>query len=724
MARILLLGLWLLCLFLVPPVARAEDDKPPLKVGYYENEIFQEGATEGAIKKGYAYEYYRKLSEYTGWGYEYVYGSYADLYKKLLAGEVDLLAGLSKTPEREGSIGYPALPMGSETYNLLKHAGDESITSAYDTLGGRRIGVLDSVMEKVLARFLAEHGLEAETVVFKDYQDMLVAFEKGSVELVVAESYGTSARKGAEPLHILGGADYYLCVSAKRPDILRELDEAQDQLAVEEPNFLNALRVKYYPDTISSRALSKLEKEWLKENKVLRLGYISNWLPYSYRDEQGEVAGFVRDFIPEMLSELGLKGLELEYVPFENYMDMIIAARNREVDAIFPIGGDTFFSEQNDILQSNGVLSAYTELIYRGDYREDLTDNIAISSKNPLQHYYAKKYFPEARLTYYPSLQACLEAVQEGRASCTVMDGTRAGAILKNRRYRNLSQKLLGNPDDRFFGVRLGSEGLLKLLNRGLETVSQEKRDIMAYKYVKGLYAYGIWDLLLDNLWLPALLAFTFALWAVWYFSGKAARLNARMEHITATLSEAIDAKDKYTQGHSGRVAAYAKEIARRLGYSRERQDAVYMMGLLHDVGKIGVPDAVISKPGRLTDEEFALIKTHPKVGQKILNNIREMPTLSAGARWHHERYDGRGYPDGKAGEEIPEEARIIAVADSYDAMSSCRSYRKALPQEKVRSEIEKGAGSQFDPRIAKVMLEMIDEDKEYRMKDHPVTET
>jgi len=126
----------------------------------------------------------------------------------------------------------------------------------------------------------------------------------------------------------------------------------------------------------------------------------------------------------------------------------------------------------------------------------------------------------------------------------------------------------------------------------------------------------------------------------------------------------------------------------------------------------------VINKPGRLTDDEFGMIKKHPSIGDKILSNIKEMPELAFGAKCHHERFDGRGYPEGLAGDDIPEEARIIAVADAYDAMTSKRSYRDVLSQEIVRGEIEKGKGSQFDPKFADIMLGMIDEDKEYKMRD------
>ena len=188
--------------------------------------------------------------------------------------------------------------------------------------------------------------------------------------------------------------------------------------------------------------------------------------------------------------------------------------------------------------------------------------------------------------------------------------------------------------------------------------------------------------------------------------------------HVVKSLADAIDAKDTYTNGHSGRVAEYSKEIARRAGYSLIEQNDIYMMGLLHDVGKIGIPDAVINKPAKLTDEEFELIKNHPVMGARILQNIKEMPKLATGARWHHERYGGGGYPDGLAGTDIPEEARIIAVAGAYDAMSSRRSYRDVLPQPAVRSEIESGRGTQFDPKFADIMLAMIDEDKDYNMRE------
>ncbi len=172
-------------------------------------------------------------------------------------------------------------------------------------------------------------------------------------------------------------------------------------------------------------------------------------------------------------------------------------------------------------------------------------------------------------------------------------------------------------------------------------------------------------------------------------------------------LTAAIDAKDSYTHGHSERVAMMSRQLAQAAGLSEHEVERVYISGLVHDVGKIGVPEAVLGKPGRLTDEEFNLIKMHPEVGAKILNDIRQMHDLIPGVLYHHERWDGRGYPHGRAGEDIPLFGRLICLADSFDAMSSNRTYRKGLSHEQVVSEIRKCAGTQFDPGLAELFVNL-----------------
>lgn len=202
------------------------------------------------------------------------------------------------------------------------------------------------------------------------------------------------------------------------------------------------------------------------------------------------------------------------------------------------------------------------------------------------------------------------------------------------------------------------------------------------------------------------------------YLKEEQKALHRLFGQTVTALVNAIDSKDKYTHGHSSRVAEYSRAIAELSGMSEEDCEKVYYSALLHDVGKIGIPDEIINKDGRLTDEEYEIIKQHPVIGEQILSSITEYPYLSIAAHHHHERYDGRGYPDKLKGEDIPEYARIVAVADAYDAMTSMRSYRDAIPQQKVREEIIKCAGTQFDPKYAKYMQHLIDLDSEYQMRE------
>lgn len=180
------------------------------------------------------------------------------------------------------------------------------------------------------------------------------------------------------------------------------------------------------------------------------------------------------------------------------------------------------------------------------------------------------------------------------------------------------------------------------------------------------------------------------------------------LEQSLLTFAGTIDAKDKYTNGHSIRVARYSRELARRMGMSPQEQEHIYYVALLHDIGKIGVPDHILNKPGKLDDEERKVIQTHPKIGAEILKNFTALSGISDGARYHHERFEGGGYCEGIAGEDIPLVARIIGVADTYDAMSSERCYRKPLSREKIESELKDGKGTQFDPQIVPHMINMM----------------
>jgi putative nucleotidyltransferase with HDIG domain len=187
-----------------------------------------------------------------------------------------------------------------------------------------------------------------------------------------------------------------------------------------------------------------------------------------------------------------------------------------------------------------------------------------------------------------------------------------------------------------------------------------------------------------------------------------------RVEKISletiSIIMKTLEAKDKYTKHHSLNVAKYAKAIAEKLKLPAKEIEHIYTLGLLHDIGKIGVPETILNKPDRLTDKEFEKIKNHVLIGCEILRNFSSMPELYIGALYHHERYDGKGYSSGLSAENIPITARIITVADSVDAMYSDRIYRRSKSREYVKEQLEKNKGTQFDPELSDIMIKLIDE--------------
>ncbi len=180
------------------------------------------------------------------------------------------------------------------------------------------------------------------------------------------------------------------------------------------------------------------------------------------------------------------------------------------------------------------------------------------------------------------------------------------------------------------------------------------------------------------------------------------------IEQSLKTFANIIDAKDEYTRGHSQRVAYYSREIARRMNMDKDTCRQLYYIALLHDIGKIGITDSILTKPAALTDKERENIKQHVVIGGEILKDFNSIPGIAEGAMYHHERYDGNGYAAGLSGDAIPLFARIICVADSFDAMSSARCYRGRLEMEHIVNELKTHAGTQFDKTIVKFMLDMI----------------
>jgi putative nucleotidyltransferase with HDIG domain len=189
-------------------------------------------------------------------------------------------------------------------------------------------------------------------------------------------------------------------------------------------------------------------------------------------------------------------------------------------------------------------------------------------------------------------------------------------------------------------------------------------------------------------------------------------RLRTMNEDVIRSFAQAVEAKDCYTRGHSERVAEYACRLARAIGLDGKEIERLHIAGMLHDIGKIGIPDHILNKPGALTEEEYEHMKRHSVMGREILGQVGAMQDVTTLIYHHHERMDGQGYPDGLVGDQIPFLARIICLADSYEAMTSNRSYRNSLPLEKVMSTLEQGAGTQWDKDLTVAWMSIVEREK------------
>ncbi len=696
------------------------DEKHVVKIGCYENEIFQEGADGEKPISGYAYEYYRKLSEYTGWEYEYVYGTFSEVYQKLVDGEIDLLAGLAKSDDRMDIIAYPNEPMGSEKYNLIKHSYDDEITSNPLSFEGKKIGILDSVMVDVLNEYIDSYKINVEMILYDDYSVLYEDFDSGSIDIAAVEGSGAYGRPGSEVLCSFGDADYYLCVNIDRQDILEELNKAQALLAIEEPFYLKDLESKYYSGSVSSLAFSDSEKEWINNNNEIDIGYIEDFLPYCGTDNEGNVTGIIKDIIPQIFDDLNISGITINYHGYNSYYDLLEDLKNSDIDIAFPVDGSLYNYEENGIYQTSPLMSVNNELVYKTAFdKTSEGKTIAINKNSGLQYYYTVAAMPGAEIVFYDSTDKCIEAIQKGEVDGTILNGLRAYNILRNSKYDDLSVMQLSMENDICFGIDIGNTGLLKLMNRGISVMDKEYALKMASYYVDDLYSYTFEDFFEDNYTIVILsVVSVFIIIIIIFIYSFYKRINEEklqryaiqniFDQMIMSFAKIIDKKDEYTSGHSVRVAEYSRKLARKIGYTKAMAQKVYNIALLHDIGKIIVPNQILNKPEELNDREYTLVKEHVALGKEILEEIDSIPEIALGAGYHHEKYDGTGYPEGLKGDEIPKIAQIISIADAFDAMYSTRPYRKQMELEYCLNEIRKGEGTQFNPQIAEAFIELV----------------
>ena len=492
--------------------AQNKSKKERITVGYYENEIFQEGASPTSVKTGYSYEYLQKVASYTGWHYEYIYGSWNNLYEDFMAGKIDLLAGLAYSENRLSVMSFPDFPMGYEKYFIFISVDNDDITVDPETLRGKTIGTLSGLMETIIENWLKERNVEAKIKVYHDVYDRDTAIERGEVDAFIGETASVRAKRNIKPLLKIGDTSMYLCVAKNRPDLLKELNQALASIDLDDPYYVQDLTKKYFLENSVSRTLSENEKHWLNDHDgKIKIGYFCDYLPYSARAEDGSANGIVTDVLERILLNLNLEdSVKIQYLGYDDATEMEKGLFQGKVDAIFPVTDHVWFLEQAGVFQSKQVISSTPELVYKGNLKNLKSDIIAVNSHNKVQTEYTMTYYPDSHIIYYDSIDGCLKAVENGSADSTILAGLRAKDLLSKSAYSNLKSITLPNADTKCFGVSAQNIALLSLLDRGINSLEPGFALSATYHYIKS-NEYTVTDFIQDNILFFSLIFLTIA---------------------------------------------------------------------------------------------------------------------------------------------------------------------------------------------------------------------
>ena len=492
-----------------------------VRVGYYQAHDFQEGTEDSAYKSGYGYEYLQRIASYTGWKYEYIYGTWQELYAKLVAGEIDLMAGIAYEENRASEISYPDLAMLNETFYIYKDTDDDAIESGEITsYAGKKVGTLsnDVKMTRALENWKAQTHAQIEIVYYDDLKECASEFNEKKIDAFASADNIVSSYTGIVPVEKIGKEPYYVCASKDRDDILHELNDALSVMNEQDTFDLQVLRNKYSAETSVSVFLSRQEREWMESHQTITVGYAKNYLPYCDTAEDGSVTGMIADLIPDLFAALpGDYTFDITYREFTSQSEMLESLKNGEVDIVFPVGDESWYAEQQDYLRSMSAVVSPIMLIYREPYNDDTLTKIAVNKENLLQISFTMETYPEAEIIMCDTIEECMQAVQNGTANSTLVSALRSSYLIGDA--KKLNTLTLSDDERLCLGVALGNNALLQILNHGMTILGDSYGLNHTYSYMDAFAVkYTITDFVRDNVWAVVMFFVIVAVCVIIYF--------------------------------------------------------------------------------------------------------------------------------------------------------------------------------------------------------------
>ena len=653
---LLLAFVWMSLVSCPYAVNAADGEEQIVRVGYYPRKDFQEGTSDGTPKSGYAYEYLQQIASYTGWRYEYVYGEWDELYQKLEDGEIDLMAGVSYSREREEKISYPEYDMLKETFYIYKDSNDNSIRSGdFASYAGKKIGTVNEKrMTSCIKKWVSENNVDVEICYYNDITECAEDFNSGKLDGYVSADNIVSSYTGITPVELIGKEPYYLAVAKDREDLLKDLNATLSVIQEQNAFYLDDLQNKYSTESSVNIFLSRQEQEWMENHPKITVGYLNNYLPYSDTDAKGEVTGLIADAVPDIIRALpGKYRPSVTYQGFDNQQEMMKSLQNGEVDFVFPVGGETWYAEQQDYRHSSPVVTSSMELVYGDKTDRDSVQKLAVNKDNMLQYYYTIASFPDAEILTCDTIEDCIRAVKKEKADGTIVNALRVFQLVHSQ--NGLSMSPMQNTDDRCFGVAQDNGSLLQLLNHGLSILGKDYGVNHAYQYMRDLVTYTFTDFVEDHVVLAAMMAILILAVLVIFVIKRYQKMCAAAEREKEQKILLEDALNK------AREASEAK--------------TVFLRNMSHDIrtplnGIIGIIDINNKcQDEKIIRENRQKAKTSAYHLLDLVNNVLEM------SRLENEVSDGNAsefVPDYGAASEASQESLDFTqlIQDVMDIMS------------------------------------------------------
>ncbi len=482
-------GCLLLCLFVflsmltTVPVYAADSktEETTVRVGAFDGAYINDN--ENGERTGYGYEFQQAVASYTGWSYDYVTCDWTDCYDKLENGEIDMLGGISYTPERAKTMLYSDLPMGEERYYMYADLADTDISFAdLSTLNGRKVGVLkQSIPEKLLNEWEEKHDLHTQHVAIISAEDILDKVADHEIDCFISNENPMWGKSGISAATLIGSSDIYYVINKDRADLKDKLDNAMRQIEHDKPFYKEDLYKRYF-SAESYEILSPEEQDWLDLHGSIRVGYCRGDSGVSMIDpDTGELVGAINDYIRHATDCLGNQALQFELIGYDTQIEQYEALKAGKIDMIFHVDQNPYQAEVNDLILSNDVFESSMAVMTTSDHFDEHADNtVAVSRDAVLYKWYIADNYPQWKVCEYETKEDMVNAVQSGEADCFVI---RARQSIKEYENSRINSVFLTKSAFSCFAVRRENTVLLGILNKTLDNlqISQMSGAVAAY---------------------------------------------------------------------------------------------------------------------------------------------------------------------------------------------------------------------------------------------------